>query len=167
MFTSNYFNILFFLFTRFGVCCLFLYNTGSETISANNSYIQNPNYPSAYGSTTSITWTVKKCSDGKILMFIYNSQYHRINELLSFLDVCTLRLDFCTFTLAGPTGTTDGSTPASDTTMDTFTVTVSPSSSPIPLIAGENTGEHSKYRVRFGDTYRVNTFEIFQNSTYN
>ena len=54
---------------RFGVCCLFLFNTGSETISANNSYIQNPNYPSAYASTTSITWTVKKCSDGKIPIF--------------------------------------------------------------------------------------------------
>ena len=60
----------------------------------------------------------------------------------SFLDVCTLRLDFCTFTTAGPTGTTDASTPNPDTTMDTFTITTTPTGSPIPLIAGENTGEH-------------------------
>ena len=59
-----------------------------------------------------------------------------------FADVCTLRLDFCTFTTAGPTGTTDGSTPNPDTTMDTFTITTTPTGSPIPLIAGENSGEH-------------------------
>merc|ERR1712223_1834875 len=104
----------------FGVCCLFLYKTGSEDVSQNCSYIQNPNYPSAYGSTTSIYWNVKKCSK----------------------DICTIRLDFCTFTTAGPTGTTDGSTPNPDTTMDTFTITTSPTQYPIPLIAGENTGEH-------------------------
>ena len=52
---------------RFGVCCLFLYKTGSEDVSQNCSYIQNPNYPSAYGSTTSIYWNVKKCSKGLYL----------------------------------------------------------------------------------------------------
>ena len=49
---------------RFGVCCVFMSSTGSETISMNNSYIQNPNFPSAYGSTTAISWTVAKAGNG-------------------------------------------------------------------------------------------------------
>ena len=68
-----------------------------------------------------------------------------MNIFPQFLDICTIRLDFCTFTLKGPTGTTDASTPNPDTTMDTFTITTSPSVTNIPLIAGENTGEHGKY----------------------
>ena len=48
---------------RFGVCCTFIY-TAASTLSENNSYIQNPNYPSAYGSTSSLSFTVSKCSNG-------------------------------------------------------------------------------------------------------
>ena len=52
------------LICSFGVCCLFL-STSSETISNNNTYIRNPSYPTAYTSTTSLTWTVNKCQPGE------------------------------------------------------------------------------------------------------
>jgi len=47
----------------FGVCCVFILSTTGD-ISQNCSYIQNPSYPSSYGDTTSLTYTVRKCSDG-------------------------------------------------------------------------------------------------------
>merc|ERR1712038_1442699 len=69
----------------FGVCCLFVYSSASTTISQNCSYIQNPNFPSAYGSTSTIAWQVNKCAT----------------------NICAMRLDFETFTTAGPTLTND------------------------------------------------------------
>ena len=60
--------ILFFHY-RFGVCCLFITSTSGSTSSQNCSYIQNPNYPNAYGSTTAISFTVAKCSSGMFLEF--------------------------------------------------------------------------------------------------
>ena len=50
----------------FGVCCLFIYNSASTSVSENCSYIQNPNFPSAYGSTSTISWTVTKCAPSKL-----------------------------------------------------------------------------------------------------
>jgi len=65
----------------FGVCCLFLLNTDTATtISYNNSYIQNPGFPTALSEAKSITYTVNKCSD----------------------DICFLRLDFEQFDISGP-----------------------------------------------------------------
>ena len=51
-------------FNRFGVCCLFITSTSGATVSQNCSYIQNPNFPSAYGSETAISFTVSKCATG-------------------------------------------------------------------------------------------------------
>merc|ERR1719262_1847959 len=81
----------------FGVCCLFVYSKASTTISQNCSYIQNPNFPSAYGSTSTIAWQINKCAT----------------------NICTMRLDFETFTTAGPTVTNDN-TPAAN--IDSLTV---------------------------------------------
>ena len=47
----------------FGVCCVFILTTTGD-ITQNCSYIQNPSYPSSYSDTTSLTYTVRKCSDG-------------------------------------------------------------------------------------------------------
>jgi len=103
----------------FGVCCVFLYDSTSDTtINYNDTYIQNPNYPSTYGDTSSLTYTVNKCSD----------------------DVCWLRLDFETFTIEGPANSQED--PATGVCTDTFTVTSSTSSITYPVICGENTGQH-------------------------
>merc|ERR1711884_915270 len=99
-----------------GVCCLFITSTSGATVSQNCSYIQNPNFPSAYASETAISFTVTKCSS----------------------DVCALRLDFETFTTAGPTGGSDNTA-----AIDTFQITATPSNIAIPAISGENSG----YRV--------------------
>merc|ERR1711899_324847 len=79
-----------------GVCCLFITSTSGAFVSENCSYIQNPNFPNAYGVETAISFTVQKCS----------------------ADICTLRLDFETFTTAGPTPTSDAAA-----AVDTFQVT--------------------------------------------
>ena len=57
-------------------------------------------------------------------------------------DICTMRLDFETFTTTGPTVTNDN-TPAAS--LDSFTVVASPSGYTAPPIAGMNQGQHSKY----------------------
>merc|ERR1719412_1095769 len=101
----------------FGVGCLFVYSSASTSISQNCSYIQNPNFPSAYGSTSTIAWQINKCAT----------------------NICTLRLDFETFTTTGPTSTIDV-TPAAS--LDSFTVAASPSGYTAPIISGENKGQH-------------------------
>ena len=59
------------MFYSFGVCCVFLYDSTSDTtINYNDTYIQNPNYPSVYGDSNALTYTVKKCSDGKAVLFL-------------------------------------------------------------------------------------------------
>ena len=70
---------------RFGVCCLFIVTATSTTINENCTYIQNPSFPSVYADTTSLTYTINKCSD----------------------TVCNVRLDFETFTTKGPAATTE------------------------------------------------------------
>ena len=52
----------------FGVCCLFTVQSGG-TISENCTYIQNPGFPSGYTDLSSISWTVAKCSNGKLWIF--------------------------------------------------------------------------------------------------
>ena len=68
---------------RFGVCCLFIVTATSTTINENCTYIQNPSFPSVYADTTSLTYTINKCSD----------------------TVCNVRLDFETFVTKGPSKT--------------------------------------------------------------
>ena len=52
-------------FSRFGVCCVFI--LGSEgTVTQNCTYIRNPDYPSPYGQTSTIRYTITKCSPGKV-----------------------------------------------------------------------------------------------------
>jgi len=79
--------------------------------------IQNPNFPNAYGSEAAATYTINKCST----------------------DVCSLRLDFETFSTAGPTTTSDV-----DASIDSLTITTTPAQSlGLPVIGGINTGYHA------------------------
>ena len=54
-----------FLFSRFGVCCLFLITATGSTINQNCTYLRNPSFPSVYSSTSSLSYTVSKCSTGE------------------------------------------------------------------------------------------------------
>jgi len=100
----------------FGVCCVFTVSATSTTINNNDTYIQNPSFPTAYGETNSLSYTIQKCSD----------------------DICWLRLDFEQFTTLGPADTveTDGGV-----CPDTFTVT-SNTGQTVPPICGTMTGQH-------------------------
>lgn len=60
-------------------------------------------------------------------------------------DICFIRLDLDTFTVAAPTGT--DLLAGGQCTKDAFKVTGSPAaSSLIPTICGENSGQHSKFK---------------------
>jgi hypothetical protein len=56
------------LLLRFGVCCIFTLTNGG-TVSQNCTYIQNPGFPSSYGSTSAINYMVTKSSSGTQLSF--------------------------------------------------------------------------------------------------
>ena len=48
----------------FGVCCVFTINSDSSlTVNYNDTYIQNPGYPSTYTGTSSLTYTINKCAN--------------------------------------------------------------------------------------------------------
>jgi len=114
----------------FGVCCVVDVSTCSSTIDKNNTYIQNPGFPSSYtpSSTGTCVYTIKKCSD----------------------DICQLRFDFQTFT--GLTSETD-TTPACT---DSFAVAGQTGNNP-PSICGTNTGQHMYAEIgeASGDTATV------------
>lgn len=100
----------------FGVCCLFTVSAGASQITQNCTYIQNPSFPSVYSDTTSLRYTINKCSS----------------------EVCQVRLDFETFNIAGPAATTEAT---GGLCVDSFVVTGTSGLS-TPVICGLNTGEH-------------------------
>jgi len=100
----------------FGVCCLFIVKDTSTTINENCTYIQNPSFPSAYTDTTALTYTINKCSG----------------------NVCAVRLDFETFTTAGPTSTAEVNGGACTDSL----VVSGTSGLSSPVICGTNAGQH-------------------------
>lgn len=119
----------------FGVCCIFVINDATTTsITQNDTYVQNPAYPTAYAETNSLSYTVSKCND----------------------KVCYLRLDFEDFTINGPANSfetdalpTDTPPATADTAgggkCNTDSITIKPPSSSdqnVPVICGKNTGQH-------------------------
>lgn len=108
----------------FGVCCIFALSCGGSS-SENHTYLIQAS--ATTGFTTPCKYQICKCSD----------------------DVCRIRLDFTTFTLAVPhQGTTKDTTLAAeefqaasvgDCYTDTFSVSGQPGS---PVICGKNTGQH-------------------------
>jgi len=94
-----------------------LYSSTSNTISYNDSYIQNPGFPSALSTTgTTVSYTISKCSN----------------------NICWLRLDFEQNTIEAPSVTTEASGGAC---VDSMTVTTN-TGQVIPTICGANNGEH-------------------------
>ena len=84
-----------------------------------NNLVQNPSFPSVYSAQTALTYTINKCSS----------------------DVCSVRLDFESFTTQGPTSTAEL---LGGACVDSFTATGS-SGQTSPVICGMNKGQHSKY----------------------
>lgn len=98
----------------FGVCCVFLVSSSGSVVTQNCSYIRNPNFPNPLETATPISYTIQK----------------------SDISVCTLRLDFETFSIQGT-----GNDEAVGTCSDTLNVSVNTGQN-IPVICGLNTGQH-------------------------
>lgn len=79
---------------------MFFVTEAGSTINQNCTYIRNPGYPSAYGGTSGVSYTINKCSS----------------------DICWLRLDFESFTIQGLGATTE--TENGGECLDSFTVSV-------------------------------------------
>merc|ERR1712223_527548 len=115
----------------FGTCCLFTFQTCGTDVKQNCSYVRNEGFPTLIGGASSTASTcnykIEKCDP----------------------KVCTLRLDFESFTLLAGTGTLE----ADGTCQDTFNVNgLTAGFSQIPTICGANTGEHIYVEVGPGAT---------------
>jgi len=101
----------------FGVCCFYKVDSCGSTVSQNITYIQNADFPTG---TTTASQTCQYTIAG--------------NE-----DICQIRLDFNSVTMAQPatTGTTIGT--CSDEVKATSPTSFSP-----PTICGTLTGTHSE-----------------------
>merc|ERR1712165_506101 len=116
----------------FGTCCLFTFQTCGTDVKQNCSYVRNEGFPTLLGGGASPTastcnYKIEKCDP----------------------KVCTLRLDFESFTLLAGSDTLD----KDGTCQDTFQVTgVTTGFSQIPTICGANTGEHIYVEVGAGAT---------------
>lgn len=98
----------------FGVCCVFIVNSGDVT--QNNTYLQNQGFTGPLTTTTPVSYTINKVEP----------------------DVCFLRLDFETFNILGPVGIAEVDGGACS--VDSFMVTAPGAN--IPTICGLNTGQH-------------------------
>ncbi|GLV43813.1 uncharacterized protein CBL_11607 [Carabus blaptoides fortunei] len=107
---------------RIGVCCI-VQRTCGATSSANNTYFINPGFPNSYAGGTRCTMTVQRCNS----------------------DICQLRLDFLSLSLAQPDG---------NGTCINDAMTITGGASIIPPICGENTGQHMY--MDFNDDTNIN-----------
>ena len=98
----------------FGVCCLFTLTGTGGTVTRNCSYLQSPGFPATYSEASGVSYTVQRINSGQIKSV---SQTCKINL---FSDVCSLRLDFETFTTRALANTLETTTDC----QDSFTVTV-------------------------------------------
>jgi len=102
----------------FGVCCVIMISDDDNTdVDYNDTYIQNPDYPSAYGDADSISYKVNKINN----------------------DVCLLRLDFEMFNIKDVVSTGAGGT---GECTDMFTVTTGDQGLSVPTICGDMNGQH-------------------------
>jgi hypothetical protein len=112
----------------FGVCCVFLNNAGvTATITENRTHIRNKEYPSytTVTASTSTVYTISKMSE----------------------DICQIRLDFNTFTIAGPSLSTQlyvGGTQNHNCLNDQLLLAATGNTNRYPTICGTLKGEHRK-----------------------
>jgi len=106
----------------FGACCVFRTSTCGGSVMYNNSYVENPGYPSKFDTTLGASPCAVKVT--------------RMDNA----KICAIRLDFTDFELAQPVAATG------TCTADTFVIAPGatsshPANSP-PTLCGTNTGHH-------------------------
>jgi len=123
----------------FGVCCVVRLGTCGGVVTTNVTLLQNPNYPSSYGSSGTCVYLVKRLSEG----------------------ICQLRLDFDKFSMgyssSSPTGCITGST-------DILSFTAQNSVS-YPSVCGDISGQHMYFDAgTTGDSLEL-TFSLVGSTT--
>jgi len=99
----------------FGVCCVQIIDDDDNTdVNYNDTYIQNPDYPSSYGDEGSITYKVNKLNS----------------------DICFLRLDFEQFDVVNL------ATGSKCADVDHIEITGTGSGLDVPAICGNLAGQH-------------------------
>lgn len=105
----------------FGVCCTFVSNIGTATISENRTYLQSLLFPAIETSVAAITYTINKMQE----------------------DICQIRLDFDTFAIAGPSATDEtGYAATTYTTCSDMMTTTLTSNAIVPILCGQLKGLH-------------------------
>jgi len=113
----------------FGICCIFDSFMCGDTIFQNKSYIRSPNYPSNFIIDQAY---IEQNTGQKFVRCKFNVQKSKD-------DVCSLRLDFESFTLLAGAGSTD----LNSVCQDEFEVSnLVNGNFRVPIICGYNTGEH-------------------------
>jgi len=121
----------------FGVCCLIRVSSCGSTLSRNNTYIQNPNFPSGITTTGSCAYSIQTTT-----------------------DICQIRLDFDNFVIGNPAGVT-GNCPATDRVTITSGSGSGPNANP-PVLCGTLTGTHMY--IETGRATSPNTAITIQNA---
>jgi len=153
----------------FGICCVFDSFMCGDTISQNKSYIRSPNYPSNFiidqayieqykvnNTGATCTSTEFKCQEPGNSSICITQDF--VNDKISNCEdksdefvrckfnvkksgdgVCSLRLDFESFTLLAGAGSTD----LNSVCQDEFEISnLVNGNFRVPIICGYNTGEH-------------------------
>jgi len=132
----------------FGVCCIFKVSACGDAVSKNNTYIQNPGFPSTYTTTGTCSYKVNKCDS----------------------SVCQVRLDFASLviggagvpsTVAGCCGSSCGTSGAKAT--DSLTVEGQTGKNP-PVICHTNTDYHMYIETGTGSSDSV-SLEFYLSDT--
>jgi len=108
----------------FGVCCVQIIDNDDDTdVTHNDTYLQNPDFPSSYGEEGSITYKVSKLNS----------------------DICYLRLDFELFDVKSSIGTACSAS-------DHLEVTGTGSGLDYPAICGNLQGQHMYVSIGADDS---------------
>ncbi len=135
----------------FGVCCIFTVSSCGAQVSRNCSYLTNPGFPATHTGPSLCQYFLRAgdaggsvCLSVRLSVCPKCSRYGRHGSVIMKCslspDVCSLRLDFETFTISGPLGVLEVAGGAC--AIDSFTVA---GASPTPVICGENSGQHSQF----------------------
>ncbi|KRT81446.1 CUB domain-containing protein [Oryctes borbonicus] len=96
--------------SKLGVCCIVQLRCGTSS-SLNNTYFVNTGFPAPTYASTSCMHTIKRCNS----------------------NICQVRIDFLTLTLAQP---------SADGNCATDAINIVGGASTIPPLCGENSGQH-------------------------
>eukprot|EP00095_Tigriopus_kingsejongensis_P006832 maker-scaffold82_size396747-snap-gene-2.33 protein:Tk06832 transcript:maker-scaffold82_size396747-snap-gene-2.33-mRNA-1 annotation:"hypothetical protein SINV_00302" len=135
----------------FGVCCLFTTSECGGSIVHNNTYVRNPGFPNEIDDPTDCNYQVERTQE----------------------DICQLRLDFESFSIAGPPLVPDSELDSTDIhevnggecLIDVFTVEGLSTGAVIPEICGMNSGQHMYIDVGTnGKSAATLSFNFLRNS---